>query len=534
MIKVALAQINPIVGNLKYNRDKIVSYIKEAENSGADLIVFGELALTGYPPEDLLLKKHFIADNKKVLNSIKKSCRNITALVGFVDEEKGKIYNSCAVIQNGKIQDVYRKMLLPNYGVFDEKRYFSPGDIMPLYTFKGYKFALSICEDIWDENFVRALASKNVDFVINTSASPFYLGKVSQREKILSYAAQKTNSFVFYCNLTGGQDEVVFDGTSKVFSANGKLIAYAKRFNEDLLVFNLDKKKKYPPKKVVVKEEEEAFFALKMGLSDYVEKNKFKKVIVGVSGGIDSAVVVALAKMALGKENTRALIMPSPYTSKETFKDAKRICDNLGVKYYTVSIGEVLKVYLKDLKPHFQDKGQDKTEENLQARIRGNFLMAFSNKFGYLVLNTGNKSETSCGYCTLYGDMVGGFGVLKDVPKGLVYKLANYINKAAGKKAIPVSTIKRAPSAELKPNQKDSDSLPPYELLDPILKLYVEKDCSLDEIAKMGFKKSLVKKIIKMVDANEYKRRQAPVGIKITPKAFGKDRRMPITNGFSQ
>ncbi len=534
MIKIALAQINPTVGGLKQNCAKIIAFIRKAKKKDADLVVFPELALPGYPPEDLLLKNHFIAKNIQVLSSIKKECKGIAVLVGFVDKKGDAIYNSCALIRNSKIDSIYRKNILPNYGVFDEKRYFSSGNKLPVYTIKGFSFAVSICEDIWEEKFINSLREKSPDFVVNISASPFHLGKVSIREKVLSHAAKKIKSFVFYCNLIGGQDALVFDGTSKVFSPSGKLIAFAKRFSEDLLIFNLNNSRKYPLKKVIVNEAEEAFSALRLGLDDYVKKNGFKKVVVGVSGGIDSAVVAALACEALGKVNVCGLIMPSAYTSKGTLQDAKQVCKNLGIRYSIVRIDKTLQTYLKDLKPYLGSGKRHKAEENLQARIRGNILMAFSNKFGYLVLNTGNKSEVSCGYCTLYGDMVGGFGILSDVYKMLVYRIARYINKINSQQIIPGSVIKRAPSAELRPNQKDTDSLPAYSLLDPILKLYVEEDYSADEIAKKGFKKSLVAKVIKMVDFNEYKRRQAPIGIKITPRAFGKDRRMPITNKFSQ
>ncbi len=534
MIKIALAQINSNVGGLKENTDKIISFIRKSQKQGVALLVFPELSLVGYPPEDLLLKKHFISKNKQFLKSITASCIDIAVLVGYVDKKKDKIYNSCAFISDQQIQDTYHKIVLPNYGVFDEKRYFTPGDSIRIYEFNGYKFAVSICADIWENKMLRLLKDKGLDFILNMSASPFYLGKVSVREKILSNAAKITKSFVFYCNLVGGQDEVVFDGTSKIFSSKGKLVACAKRFKEDLLIFKFDKKNNYLSKKNKVIKEEEAFSALRLGLFDYVEKNKFKKVIVGVSGGIDSAVVAALAAITLGKDNVCALIMPSVYNSKATFRDAEKLCVNLGIEYHIVRIDNLLQTYIKELGSYFNKNKNDKTEENLQARIRGNILMAFSNKFGYLVLNTGNKSEVSCGYCTLYGDMVGGFGVLKDVPKLLVYKLSHYINRLMGKKTIPSSLIRRPPSAELKPNQKDSDSLPPYNILDEILKLYVEEDKSMDSIVKLGYKKVLVKKVIKLVDSNEYKRRQAPVGIKITPKAFGKDRRMPITNKFSQ
>jgi len=533
MIKIALAQINPTVGAIEKNCAKIIDYINKAKKEKVDLIVFPELALVGYPPEDLLLKKHFIEKNKKYLEIIRRKVSGISVLVGFVDEEKKSIYNSCALIQDQKIKDVYHKLFLPNYGVFDEKRYFTSGECLDLFDLGEYKFAVSICQDIWEKKFVDSLAGKSLDFVINISASPFHLRKTFEREKVLSRVAKRIGSYIFYCNLVGGQDEIIFDGTSKIFSFGGKLVAQAKRFSEDLLVFKLNKNTRHPARKVKAKDEEEAFAALRLGLYDYVKKNGFKKVVVGVSGGIDSAVVVSLAKIALGKENVYALIMPSPYTAKATFSDAVKICKNLGINYHVANINNIFEPYLKDLKPYFKGQPFGKAEENLQARIRGNILMAFSNKFGYLVLNTGNKSELSCGYCTLYGDMVGGFGVLKDVPKLLVYKIAKYINKAAKKKIIPESVIKRPPSAELRHGQRDTDSLPPYELLDPILKLYVEEDHSLDQIVKKGFDKAVVKKVITMVDLNEYKRRQAAVGIKITPRAFGKDRRMPVTNRFS-
>jgi len=532
MVKIALAQINPIVGDFKGNYQKIISYIKNAKSQKADIIVFPELALTGYPPEDLLLKKQFISQNKVFLNLIRKECNNITVLVGFVSERQGGLYNSCAVIQDKQIQDVYDKIVLPNYGVFDEKRYFKPGDSIPIYKFKGCKFALSICEDIWGKDFSQILKKRGLDFIINISASPFHLGKVTQREKILANLSRITNSFLFYCNLVGGQDEIVFDGTSKVFSPQGKMIASLKRFSEDLLVFTLERQKQYPVKIFSVDETEEAFLALSLGINDYIKKNGFKKVILGVSGGIDSAVVLGLSSIALGAKNIYALIMPSCYTSKATFRDAKKICENFNVKYQVIDINKIFNAYLTCLKICFKEKVTGKTKENLQARIRGNLLMAFSNKFGFLVLNTGNKSELACGYCTLYGDMVGGFGILKDVPKTLVYKLSEYINKLYKNKGIPNSVINRAPSAELKLNQKDSDALPDYNLLDLLLRSYIEEGKSLELIIQEGFKKEVAERIIKMVDSNEYKRRQAPIGIKITPKAFGKDRRMPITNKF--
>jgi len=533
MLKVALAQINPCVGDLDYNANKIISNIKRAKKAKADIVIFPELSLTGYPPEDLLLKPHFIDENLRYLKIIEKESKGIIVLLGFVDKCNDRIYNSCAFLKDGKLKDVYRKIYLPNYGVFDEKRYFVPGNLLSFYAFKGYKFCVSICEDIWRKGFVNNLASKKLDFIIKISASPFHLGKISMREEIISNLAKQTNAFVFYADLVGGQDELVFDGTSMVVSPSGKIAAVANRFKEDFLLFELGNNKKYPVKKISIKQEDEAFSALRLGLCDYVHKNSFKRVIIGVSGGIDSAVVAALAASALGKDNVCALIMPSRYTSKATFTDAKILCENLGIDYKIININEMLDAYLKILWPLFKKKDGTKTEENLQARIRGNLLMAYSNEFGYLVLNTGNKSEVSCGYCTLYGDMVGGFGLLKDIPKMLVYKIARYINHIYPKPAIPLSVIRRAPSAELKPNQKDTDSLPPYSLLDPIVKLYVEDDFSLEKIVKKGFNQKLARKVMTMIDSSEYKRRQGPIGIKITPRAFGKDRRMPITNKFN-
>jgi NAD+ synthase (glutamine-hydrolysing) len=530
MLKIHLAQINPCVGDLEFNREKISGAIFSAKAKKADLIVFPELAITGYPPEDLLLKSNFVDKNLKSLEVAAKETKGIAALVGFVDRNNGKIYNACALLAEGKIRDIYHKVCLPNYGVFDEKRYFSCGNSLKFYKIKDYKFAVTICEDLWNPDYVKNLADKKLDFTVNLSSSPFHLGKLEAREKILSSAANISKSFIFYCNLVGGQDELIFDGASQIFSPQGNLIKSALRFEEDTLEFGLDKDKKYQKISLSPRQAQDAFNALCLGLKDYVNKNGFQKVIVGVSGGIDSAVVIAIAKEALGRENAYGLIMPSPYTSKATYDDAVKICKNLGVDYSITRIEKIMRTYMQSLSPVFHNMDNDKTEENIQARIRGGLLMAFSNKFGYLVLNTGNKSEVSCGYCTLYGDMVGGFGILKDVPKDLVYKLAEYINR--DKEVIPLSVIKRAPSAELKPGQKDSDSLPQYPVLDPILKLYVEEDLTAKEIIRRGFDPAVVKKVIAMVDGAEYKRRQAPIGIKITPKAFGRDRRMPITNKF--
>jgi len=532
VIKIGLAQINPCVGDFEGNFSKILYYIDKARKKEVDIVVFGELSLCGYPPEDLLLKPQFIEENIRYLNRLKSYTKKIKVILGFVDRRRDKIFNAYAFFEDGKLKDIYHKIYLPNYGVFDEKRYFTSGEKIPFYFLGDYSFSVNICQDIWQKSYLERLSKKNLDFIINLSASPYHLGKISLRKSILSQASQYLNCFLFYCNIVGGQDELVFDGTSMVVSPSGKVVEFAKRFKEDFLIFNFNKNKRLVPQQLRVSYVEEVFEALKLGLFDYVKKNGFKKVIVGVSGGIDSALVVSLATLTLGRKNVFGLIMPSQYTSSQAFDDAKRICKNLRIKFYTVNIRDIFEAYLSTLKPFFRNRPFDNTEENIQARIRGNLLMAFSNKFGYLVLNTGNKSEVSCGYCTLYGDMVGGFGLLKDVPKTMVYKIARYINKVYKREVIPSSVFRRPPSAELKPNQKDSDTLPPYPLLDPVLKLYIEEDLPFKEIVGRGFDKDLVKRVIRMVDTNEYKRRQSPIGIKITPRAFGKDRRMPIVNKF--
>ena len=538
MLKVILSQLDFSVGDLDANRGKIIANIDRARAGKADILVFPELALCGYPPEDLLFKPYFIAENKKQLGIIAKRVKGLCVIAGFVDAVKtGKYfsrYNAAAVLQDGKVAGIYHKICLPNYGVFDEKRYFTRGDSIPLFMLGKYRFALSVCEDIWVDWFTNYFSQGSpagkVDFMVNISASPFYLGKIDSRKKILSRAAKIMNAYVFYCNVVGGQDEIVFDGRSMVYSPQGKMIAQGARFKEDFMVFTLDKGRKCIPVHDEQNDVDDVYQALILGLRDYARKSGFMKVVVGVSGGIDSAVVLALAVDALGKDNVIGVIMPSRYTSKGAFADAKKICRNLGVENCIIDIDGIFHSYGGSVKKHFKGIKSDKTEENLQARIRGSLLMAFSNKFGYMVLNTGNKSEVSCGYCTLYGDMVGGFGVLKDVYKTLVYKLARRINRNS--EVIPLSIIMRPPSAELKPNQRDQDTLPPYPVLDEILKYYIEEDLSLTEIVRRGFQKRMVKKVIEMVDKNEYKRRQAPPGIKITPRAFGKDRRMPIVNKF--
>jgi NAD+ synthase (glutamine-hydrolysing) len=536
--KMAIGQINTTVGDLEGNSDKILSCINEAVSKGVNLIVFPELSITGYPPEDLLLKPHFIKENLKCLKNISKKVCGMTAIVGFVDEKNGNIYNSAAIIYNKKIVYVYHKMHLPNYGVFDEKRYFKPGTDNRLIKIKNLRFAVNICEDIWAESKEQKADDvlKKADFLINISASPYHIDKIKEREKVVGAKAKKFGIPVVYCNLIGGQDELVFDGRSALFGKDGKIVIEAKAFKEDLLIFDLElaggEKKNYPKNKPIPKHEE-IYSALILGLKDYARKNNFNKVALGLSGGIDSALVACIAKDAIGRGNVLAISMPSRYSSIETRKDAEIIADNLGIKFHKISIDSIFSSYLKTLSLYFKGLGQNIAEENIQARIRGNILMAFSNKFGYLVLNTGNKSETSAGYCTLYGDMAGGFSVIKDAPKRLIYELVEYRNKREAKDVIPKSVFKRAPTAELRPNQKDQDILPPYDFLDRVIDLYVEKNKGFDEIVKEAGHKDIVKKTLNMIDRSEYKRRQAPPGIKITSMAFGRDRRMPITNKFT-
>ncbi len=565
-IRIALAQINVTVGDLDGNRDKIISWIGRAKDIGAHVVVFPELAVSGYPPEDLLLKQHFLADCEDSLNKIAASCVDVLALVGFPERVGGGTYNSAAIINDGKILGVYRKMELPNYGVFDEKRYFQTGEHSVILELAEARFGLTICEDIWVEAGPSHtyFQEKGVIGVLNISGSPFYAGKHHVRLDILRRYASRVGATIFYCNLVGGQDELIFDGGSMVVDTGGSLLCMAERFREDLLVYDLEvplsaeknraevessngtilsvKVSKLEPLKEILPagprvsreltEIEEVYEALVLGTRDYVHKNGFTKTVLGLSGGIDSALTAVIAVEALGKDNVIAVTMPSPYTSSETLSDAAIIAGNLGISLLTVPISRIFNAYMDELSGLLGNGEPGLEAENLQARIRGNLLMAFSNRFGWLVLTTGNKSETAVGYSTLYGDTAGGFAVIKDVPKVTVYRLADYINAKAGNFVIPVSIIQRAPTAELRPDQKDEDSLPPYHLLDKILKAYVEEDRSPEDIVRAGFAAELVRQVVWMVDRNEYKRRQAPPGIKITPKAFGRDRRLPITNRY--
>ena len=539
--------------------------------------------MTGYPPEDLLLRRSFIADNQKALQRVAEAIPDITAIVGFVDSDDD-IYNAAAITFGGKVAGVYQKQFLPNYGVFDERRYFRAGDTCQLFTVAGAKIGVSICEDIWyPEGPVQAQALAGADVVININGSPFHYGKRRFRERMVGTRAADNAVYVCYVNLVGGQDELVFDGNSMAFDTGGELIAHSPAFEEDLTVFDLNLESMYlarlhnplrridalqahqrPVEQVFVSgasvsplptqgegpgvrvrpklqpaaapfldDEAEAYRALVQGTRDYVHKNGFETVIVGVSGGIDSSLVAAVACDALGPEHVVGLSNPSRYSSEGSIADAKALSENLGFRLMIIPIEPAHQAYLDILAGPFAGTQPGTAEENIQSRIRGNIWMALSNKFGWQpVLTCGNKSEMATGYATLYGDMAGGFAVIKDVPKTLVYRLARYRNHLAGRDIIPQAVIDKPPSAELKPDQKDTDTLPPYDILDPILEAYVEQDQSVEEIVAQGFDEALVKRVVGMVDRNEYKRRQAPPGIKITPRAFGRDRRLPITNRY--
>lgn len=542
MARVALGQFNALVGDLAGNAEKMRSIYTEAMRSNADLLVFPELAVCGYPPEDLLLKKHFLKGNRLTVEKLAADCPKATLIVGFAEQSGGYCYNSAAVLQAGRISKIYRKGLLPNYGVFDERRYFRAGIKPVVIKAVGFNVAVTICADIWDikwlANFLRDV--KQIQILVNISASPFHLGKTEQRQAMLSRCAKELNCAVCYCNLVGGQDEIVFDGRSMFADSSGKIVACAKAFDEDLLIADVTAANKgvqvvpvSPPATQPSDSVDEIYQALVLGTRDYTRKNGFAKTLLGLSGGIDSSVTAAIAVAALGAENVVGLTMPSEFNSPETIADAERIAKNLGIELIKLPIGPILKQFDQALKQAPGWDNESVAYENLQARIRGGILMSLSNSTGSLVLTSGNKSETAVGYTTLYGDTAGGFAVIKDVPKTLVYKLAEHINKITGRQIIPADVITRSPSAELKPGQKDSDALPDYDLLDKILKGYVEEDKSAQELVESCLPQDVVHNVIRMVDRNEYKRRQSPPGVKITPKAFGKDRRLPITNRYS-
>jgi len=528
-MRIALAQINCTVGDLAGNTKKILEYICRAKEQEVDLVLFPELAITGYPPEDLLLKPQFVTDNLAALRTIVKDCDDLAVYLGFVDRQGKDLYNAGAFIVKRKVQEIYHKMNLPNYAVFDEKRYFREGNKCSVISYEGMKMGLGICEDIWVERGpYEQEAKKGAKVILNINASPYHVSKINERAKMLKARAKSTKAHVFYVNMVGGQDELIFDGGSMAFDPQGKLIASAKQFQEDLLVFEIKGKPVISP---WPGNAAEVYEALVLCVRDYVGKNGFKEVVVGLSGGVDSALTLAIAVDALGAQSVHSVFMPSPFTAQQSQEDSLAVAENLNVDYKTIPIADLYCEYLRLLSSQFEEKEADVTEENLQARIRGNILMALSNKFGWLVLTTGNKSEMSVGYTTLYGDMAGGFSVLKDVPKTLVYKLVEWRNQKRGE-VIPDSIIKRPPTAELRSNQTDQDTLPPYEVLDPIIEAYVEDNKMDNEIVKLGFAPETVKKVITMIDHAEYKRRQAPPGPRITPRAFGKDWRVPITNKY--
>ena len=572
-LRVGIAQINPTVGDLSGNTRKIVQFIDEAKSLGVDLLAFPELAITGYPPEDLLLKSQFITQNQESLNEIVKHTADIAVVVGFVDSNSD-IYNAAAIIYHNKLAGIYHKIYLPNYGVFDENRYFQAGNKCPVFIMYGIAVGITVCEDIWYESGPATMqAYAGARLLINISASPFYAGKALLRERMLATRASDNVAIVLYNNLVGGQDELVFDGGSLIINEKGEVMARGKQFEEDLVIADLDmesvfrshlhdpRRRKETPwvkseleqaatievsqeyprsakpalrarKIEKLNEIAEIYQALVLGTGDYVRKNGFQKVVVGLSGGIDSSLVACIAADALGPENIIGVSMPSRYSSPGSKSDAEALAKNLGIRLMVIPIEKAFSSYLETLAEPFQGTQPDVTEENIQARVRGNILFALSNKFGWLVLACSNKSETATGYTTLYGDMAGGFIPLKDVPKTIVYELAQYKNQKKGKEVIPASVLAKAPSAELRPEQKDTDTLPPYDLLDPILQAYVEDDLSIDQIVARGFSREMVVRVAQMVDRSEYKRRQAAPGIKITLRNFGRDRRLPITNRF--
>jgi NAD+ synthase (glutamine-hydrolysing) len=542
-VRIGLGQFNAVVGDLQANTEKMQQVYKEALSNNIDLLVFPELAVCGYPPEDLLLKKHFLDDNRAMLDKLAADCPDMAMIVGFAECHQGDNYNSAALLQNGKAQAIYRKALLPNYGVFDERRYFHCGTDPLVIKTDQLSVALTICEDIWNIEWLSAFLSAkgNIDLVVNISASPFYVGRTSKRQEIVARCAKRFNCAVAYCNLIGGQDELIFDGRRMIVEPGGQTVAMARAFNEDLLIAEITATGDGKLQVIATAEPptqpgsdiEETYHALVLGTRDYTRKNGFSRTLLGLSGGIDSAVTAAIVVSALDADNVTGISMPSRFNSDQTKSDAEKIAKNLGMKFMTVPIESILEEFDRTLAAIEGWDSQGIAYENLQARIRGSILMSLSNQLGALVLTTGNKSETAVGYSTLYGDTAGGFAVIKDLPKTLVYQLARYINEKAGEDVIPQDVITRAPSAELKDDQKDSDSLPDYDVLDAILKGYVEQDLSARDLVDSGLDSELVGRVIRMVDRNEYKRRQSPPGIKITPKAFGRDRRLPITNHYS-
>jgi NAD+ synthase (glutamine-hydrolysing) len=570
-LRVGLAQIDPTVGDFDGNVARIQEGMERARRLGCGLVAFPELAIPGYPPEDLVFKPAFIEANLRALDEVRRASHGLTAVVGFVDR-RDDIFNAAAVLSDGVLAGVYHKQYLPNYGVFDENRYFQSGTESPVFEVGETTFAVNICEDVWyptGPTTVQAMAG--AELVVTINASPYHAGKAHFRERMVATRAADDIVCLAFVNMVGGQDELVFDGGSIIVDERGEVVARGLAFEEDLVVADLDldrvfhtrlhdsrrRKEKLalrgggprialtpaapselplltarsvaPPSRL-----EEVFRALVLGTRDYVQKNGFKRVVIGLSGGIDSSLVAAVAVEALGRENVTGVSMPSPFSSAGTRRDGRRLAKNLGIDFLVLPITPIMGGFRRALARPFKGLKEDVAEENLQARIRGNLLMALSNKFGWLVLTTGNKSEMGVGYSTLYGDMAGGFAVIKDVPKTLVYELARHVNERSARELVPESVFERPPSAELRDNQTDQDTLPPYPVLDEILEAYVEEDRGVEELAARGFDADTVRKVIRMVDRNEYKRRQGPIGVKITPRAFGRDWRLPIVNRFQE
>jgi NAD+ synthase (glutamine-hydrolysing) len=552
MIRIALGQVNCTVGDLAGNIERMASRAASASEAGADLVCFPELAVTGYPPEDLVLRPEFVRDNLEALDDLaQRTAGGCAVLTGFVDRTERGLHNAAGLLSGGEVVARYHKVKLPNYGVFDEQRYFAPGTQGCPVRVASSALGISVCEDAWRPGPpFDAYAGLDVKVIPNINGSPYHRHKTSERLEICRARARETGAWIVYVNMVGGQDELVFDGGSMVVSPDGELAWHAAAFEEDLLVVDLDVPDAGegfpgptvpgtakpalpdPGRSPWPEGPEEVYRALVLGLGDYARKNGFREVVLGLSGGIDSALTAVIAADALGPETVRALAMPSPYSSPESVEDAVEVARRLGVRIEEIPIDDVFAAYLSALEDAFRGTAPDVAEENVQARIRGNLVMAISNKFGALALATGNKSEYAVGYSTLYGDMAGGFAPIKDVPKTLVYELATWRNAQLGTPPIPERVMTKAPSAELRPGQKDTDSLPPYEQLDPIVEAYVEEDRSAEEIVAEGFDPELVQRVARMIDRAEYKRRQAPPGIKITPKAFGRDRRLPITNRY--
>ena len=555
-IRVGLAQMNTTVGDIEGNKGRILDALAWADAAGAQVLVTPELALTGYPPEDLLLKKSFVARNRDALEEIARVTGDVAAIIGFTDAEGNDLFNAAAVCHQGRVVAIYHKQLLPNYGVFDERRYFRPGNEIVLMDSPGGVIGVCVCEDVWfDSGPAIVLGDAGAGLVININASPFHKAKLGERAAMLKERARRAATSIVYLNAVGGQDELVFDGGSMVIGADGKLVARWPQFEEHFGIVDVglgpakeiakdrvrrvtlglrerDGRLDDPPLTQELEPANEIYRALELALGDYVRKNNFEKIVVGLSGGIDSALTATIASDALGRDRVVTVAMPSEFSSAHSVEDAKELAANLGVELIEIPIAALYRSYESTMMQTFGETKMGLAEENLQARIRGNLLMFISNRYGHLVVATGNKSEMACGYATLYGDMAGGFALLKDVFKTEVYELARWRNQRSP--VIPESILSKPPSAELRPDQKDSDSLPPYDVLDPILEAYIERDEAVEDIERDGFEASTVAEVIALVDRAEYKRRQAPPGPKVTTKAFGRDRRLPITNKWRE